>query len=121
MDEKLSQVDKMRIDLWTAHDMTFVISRKKGIGTIPRFTPCVKIPYTNKIKRHLQQMEERNKALHVSGSKAVCVKLLGMLRYVWRTDVLTKEEYEKVKEKERKSAVGVFGTKSKRSVGKGDS
>jgi hypothetical protein len=116
--QKLSKVDKARIELWTAHDLTFVISKEKGVGTIPRFTPCVKPVYTHKIKDYLFNMEEKG-INRPPGVKAVCVKLEGMLRYLWRTDVLTKQEYEEVRRKERTSAVGVFGSKSKRAVGQG--
>jgi len=117
--EQLTKVDKAKIDLWTAHDMDFMISKKRGVGTIPRFTSCVKPPYTSKIKEYLKWMEEKSMVRPDGNPKAVCVQLEGILRYLWRTDVLTREEYEKVKAAERSGAIGVFGSKSKRAMGKG--
>jgi hypothetical protein len=112
----LSEIDKKRISLRTAHDMQFVLSKEKGIGTIPRFTKCVKPAYTRKIRKYLDNMEERGISRPVSNPKAVAVKLLGLLRYVWRTDVLTKEEYDAIRKKER-SALGVLRQEPKRPVG----
>jgi hypothetical protein len=119
MAQQLTKVDKARIKLWTAHDMSFVISREKGIGTIPKFTPCEKISYDLKIKAYLDHMEAKSDWRPSSNPKAVCVKLMGVIRYVWRTDVLTEAEYDEVKRKERSKAVGVLGSKSKRNVGQG--
>lgn len=117
MSETLSKVDKARIQLWTARDMSFVISRDRGIGTIPRYTKCEKPPYNQKNKKYLYRMEETSFHRPDSNPRAVCVKLGGKLRYIWRTDVFTEEEYEECKREERASAVGVFGTKSRRSLG----
>jgi hypothetical protein len=98
--------------------MAFVIDRDKGVEIIPRYTECEKVPYDHKIKRYLQGMEQKGFNRPGSGPAAVCVKLKGMLRYVWRTDVLTEEEYEDHKKHERASVVGVLSPQSRRSVGK---
>lgn len=100
---KLTKTDKTRIELWTAHDMVFVLDKERGQGTIPRFTACVKPVYTNKIKAYLANMERQGFGRPDDRTRAVAVKLEGQLRYVWRTDVLTKEEYDAAKEKERTS------------------
>ena len=114
----LSDIDKQKIDLWTAHDMTFVLSREKGIGTIPQFTPCVKPPYTKKIRGYLDKMEESGFGRSDGRPKAVAVKLEGMLRYVWRTDVLTREEYD-VHRKKKLTSLGALRQKPGGTVGEG--
>jgi len=118
MAQKLTKIDKARIKLWTSRELVFVISKEKGIGTIPRFTECEKVPYDRKIRAYLDSMESKQDYRRPPGNpKAVCVKLVGRLRYVWRTDVLTEAEYEEVKKKDRSRAVRVFGQKSKGDVG----
>lgn len=104
------RADGARIELWTARDMDFVIDRSNGIHTIPRFTKCEKPPYTAKIKRQLKNMEEKS-LLRPEGVKAVCVNLKGMMRYVWRTDVLTRAEYTAAKEEDKSRAARVFRSK----------
>ena len=120
MSDGLSSVDKARIDLWTSMDLIFANSVNHQLKTFPRFTSCVKPSYTKRVKGYLEWMEDRGLYRPPSNPKAVCIKLGGQLRYVWRTDVLTEKEYEDAKRKDRESTVGVFGSKSKRSVGEGD-
>lgn len=91
--EVLSTVDKARIELWTSRDMLFSINKKRGISVIPKYTKCEKVPYTHKIKDYLQSMEEHSFSRPTDKPKAVCVKLEGMIRFVWRTDVLTEKEH----------------------------
>ena len=121
MDGRLTPTDKLRLDLWTSRDMSFVIDRESGIGVIPRFTKCYKPSYTSRIKRYLTRMEEKTWSRPLSKPKAVCVHLQGQLRYVWRIDVLTEKEYEQAKEAERSSVLRVFGSKSGRTMGQGGS
>jgi len=113
-----AKIEKARIELWTARDMVFVLDRKRGIQTIPRFTKCGKPPYTKKIKTYLKNFEEKSMT-RPDGVSAVCVKLEGMLRYIWRTDVLTRQEYVKIKEEEKTREARVLGSKLGRSVGEG--
>jgi len=122
MAQKLTKVDKARIKLWTSREMAFMISKEKGVGNIPRFTECEKVPYDLKIRAYLDKMETQQDHRRPPGNpKAVCVKLMGQLRYVWRTDVLTEAEYEEVKKKDRSRAIRVFGQKPKGDVGEGGS
>lgn len=103
----LTKTDKTRIELWTARDMQFVITPgvgPDGIGTIPKYTSCAKPVYTGRIKDHVEWVEKgKGNFNRPPGVKCVCVKLEGVLRYVWRTDVLTKEEYDVARAKERDS------------------
>ena len=115
---ELTKADRMEIELWTAEDMLFVIDKKRGIEKIPRHTPCVKPPYTKRIKRYIENMEEKRLHRPEGNPKGVCVKLEGTLRYVWRTQVLTKEEYDAVRSKKRNS-LGALRSKSRRPLGEG--
>ena len=115
---ELSKTDLARIELWTAEDMTFVVSRETGIRVIPRFTKCVKPKYTHEIKRYLMNMERTTMFRPEGNPPAVCVQLAGMLRYVWRTDVLTESEYDAVRETE-KASLRVLRKKLPRAVGEG--
>ncbi len=113
---ELTDKDKMKLDMWTARDLTFHINKRRGTGAIPRFTSCKKPKYTLKIKRYLMRMEERDSE-HAAGDFAVCVDLIGQFRYVWRSDLLVQQEYDEIRKEER-SALGLLGKKSKRPVGK---
>jgi hypothetical protein len=114
---ELTKTERTRMELWTARDMDFVITPgigPKGVGRILRHTPCVKPVYTLKIKDYLRWMETKNPE-KAAGDKAVCIKLEGMLRYVWRSDVFTKEEHDAAKDRDRDS-LRILGAKSRRSV-----
>jgi len=110
----LSKVDKQKLDLWTAHEMSFMVDGT--IRIIPRFTPCTKPVYTRKIRDYLDKMEQESHTRPEGNPKGVAIKLKGMIRYVWRTDVLTKEEYDAAREKQR-AAIGALGKKPGRPVG----
>jgi hypothetical protein len=108
MSKILTEVDKLSIDLWTARDMLFMINKSKGVGFIPRFTECYKPVYNHSIKDYLNNMEAKGFNRPGSNPNAVCVKLEGMLRYVWRTDVLTKDEYDERRKCEKESTIRIF-------------
>lgn len=91
--------------------MTFNISSQKGIDVIPRYTPCEKPVYTLEIKKYLERMEAYNPYRPIGSPRAVCVKLAGQLRYVWRTDVLTKAEYEERTYGDKSKLARVFRSK----------
>lgn len=112
----LSKTDLAKLDLYTAKDMTFVIRKGEDARTIPRFTPCKKPKYTREIKDYLVNMEEKHPFRPKDAPFAVCVELEGMLRYVWRTDVLTQKEYDEAR-KADKVSLGVFLQKRQRAVG----
>lgn len=121
---KPADVEKIKVDLWLARDLSFRID--KEIVVVPRFTKCYKPKYTNKIKKYLQWMEGHPIFRRKSDARAICIHLEGMLRYVWRDDVLTKKEYqiELEVENERKrefrnKAARVLGKKLKGNVGEG--
>jgi len=103
MQETLSRVDRSRIDLWTRRDMLFVVKeRGRYPVTIPRFTKCHKPCYNHKHKRKISVAEEQLRRMDSrDNDRIVCVVLEGIERYVWRSDVLTEQEYGAVREKER--------------------
>lgn len=103
---KLSKADKTKIDLWTSHDMTFVVkSRGRYPVTIPKYTKCAKPVYTLKM---LAYMDRMNRQLNAREGKPVAVMLLDELRYVWRSDVLTQEEYDAAREADRAALVALL-------------
>ena len=103
---ELSKTDKAKIDLWTSHDMTFVVkSRGRYPVTIPRYTKCAKPVYTLKMLAYMERMSHQLNAREV---KPVTVMLLNEIRYVWRSDVLTQEEYDAAREADRSSLVALL-------------
>jgi hypothetical protein len=115
---ELTKSDLAEIELWTSKDMTFRINGSMQV--IPAGTKCVKPKYTKKIKGYLGRMDVTGFGRPESMKKtpvAVCVKLRGQLRYVWRTDVLTEKESDEYK-KENSHKLGVFAEKLKGAVGK---
>jgi len=115
-DLTLTKTDKAKIELRTAHELTFRLDKRRGICTIPAYTKCYKPRYDRKIKAYLVRMEAVSSYRPPENPPAVCVFLEGMLRYVWRTDVLTEKEYDVIR-KEKRDALGVFCKKRKGSVG----
>ncbi len=110
MGSEASETDSLKIDLWTSRSMDFVV--KGRIITIPPYTECHKPPYTRLMKRKMVAMEHRGFYRPSSEVKAVCVVLKGQQRYVWRTDVLTRSQYDKIRKSEKESIVRMFSKKS---------
>lgn len=118
--EKLSKVDRARIDLWTKRDMLFVVKERGRYPiTIPRFTKCHKPCYNHRHKREIARLEEQfRRNDDRENDKVVCIVLEGSERFVWRSDVLTEQEYEAVKEQER-AAIAALCEEPRGTVGQG--
>lgn len=108
----LTEVDKAEIDLWTSKDLWFVDNG--CLKKILPYTECQKIKYNSKIKQYLEVMEEKN----TSSGTAVAVKLDGKVRYVWRSDLLNRKQFDEIRKKQR-SRLRVFSKKSKGAMGEG--
>lgn len=113
MSDKLSKIDLARIDLWTAHDMVFVVKdRGPHPVTIPRFTACHKPRYTHKLKEQCDRRSVRWRdepgPTRAPDDRIVCVVLQGQERFVWRSDVLTEAEYAAAREADRATLAGLL-------------
>lgn len=117
MSEPLTEVEKKKIKLWTARDLLFAGKGSDRI-TIRKYTPCHKPPYDRDIKDRLLRMEKNSFNRPASKPKAVCVVLLKLKRYLWRTDVFTRKECEDAKRAERAATVRAFSKKPNRIVDK---
>lgn len=95
---------KASIDVWLADDMLFNNPPGMNIKKYKRFTKAVKIPYKREHIFWLDRMELAIESrMHKEDIRAVAILLDGKVRYVWRDDVLNKEEYtnERAKTKKR--------------------
>lgn len=108
----LTELEREEIELWTAHELLFI--EKKKLKKFLPYTSCMKIKYDNRIKRYLENMEQK----HPEKGTGVAIKLDGKVRYVWRSDLLTEKEFDEIRKKNH-SRFGILSKKSKRSVGKG--
>jgi len=111
--QNLTKVDLARIDLWTARDMQFVVKGRGRYGvTIPRFTKCHKPRYTHKMKQRCLDMSQKWWANllddHSEDDRVICIVLEGSERFVWRSDVLTQNEYDAAREADR-AALAALG------------
>lgn len=111
----LSKTDRTAIELWTACPMTFHVGRGVFI-TVPRFTPCKKPVYTQKMRDDLDAMMRSDPLKE--GDVWIYVDLEGKRRTIRRSHVLTQREYDDVRSKDR-AAMELLRAKSRRPVGQG--
>lgn len=115
--EKLSKADLASIDLWTACPMTF----HAGMGEfiiIPRYTPCHKPKYTEKMRSELNALTRGQAYPLDDGDFLVFVDLVGLRRTIRRSNLYTRSQYDDAREKDR-AALGALRAKSRRAVGEG--
>jgi len=105
-------------DVWLARDLLFNDPVKREIRRYERFTMARKVRYSGKILRYLDRMEDTIGAINEGKGRAVAIKLGGMVRYLWRVDVLTAEEYDEVK-KGQGAKLRDFRKKHRGHVGQG--
>lgn len=77
-------------DVWLSRDMTF--NSQDGFIIFAKHTKAKKIKYDYAIELYLDNMENKSVLYDASFGRAVAIELGGMVRYVWRSDVLTEEE-----------------------------
>lgn len=112
-------VIKARFEVWLASDMDFNEPPGHNIVTFKKFTKAEKIPYTADHMIVMNRMEDMPMSMYQRyGTRSVTIKMAGFPRYVWRTDVLTKKEYEVAKAKQ-KEAFGRLRGKSNGDVDQG--
>lgn len=80
-------------DVWLSKDMTF--NSQNGFIVFAKHTKAKKIKYDYAIESYLDNMENKSVLYDASFGRAVAIELGGMVRYVWRSDVLTEEEMRK--------------------------
>lgn len=114
-------VIKARIKVRLARDMDFNNPPGRNIKRYVKYTQAEKVPYNSAIMAYLNSMEDSLFSEYKeSGVRAVAIFLDGMIRYVWRSDLLTEEEFENGR-KARASSVAKVLSKSVKNVGKGRS
>jgi hypothetical protein len=95
--------------------MTFHAGKGEFI-VIPKFTPCRKPAYTQKMRDDLDRMSRMQ--LRDEKDFWVLVNLDGLLRTIKRSALLTQKEYDAEREQDR-AALAMLFAKSKRFMVKG--
>jgi hypothetical protein len=111
----LTKVDRTPLELWTACPMTFHAGKGEFI-VIPKFTPCRKPAYTQKMRDELDHKSRMQ--LRDEKDFWVFVDLEGLLRTIKRSALLTQKEYDAEREQGR-AALAMLRAKSKRTVAEG--
>lgn len=103
-------------DVWLSRDMLFNTPPGLNIRKYSKYTKAKKIKYTRMILRYLDRMEE----VGFRGRKcrAVAIRLGKIIRYVWRSDLLSRREYEEI-QKEQRLGLEVLRKKQRGSVDNG--
>lgn len=111
---------KASFDVWLSRSMIFNNPPGNNIKVYRQYTKAEKVKYTNKIQIYLDRMENNWFKCEHNRRTAVAIKLDSIVRYVWREDVLSKKEYDEIKEKQQTNLRILF-KKSRGNVGKSDS
>lgn len=106
---------KAEFDVWLAREMLFNHPPRQDVRKYPKFYKAKKVKYTKQILRYLDRMEAKEFEDH--RCRAVAIYLDGMVRYVWRSDLLSQKEYDDVQKKQR-HGLGILRQKLGRNVGK---
>jgi len=114
MQDRNEKLVKAEFDVWLSRDMSFNNPPGRHIHTYHKYVKAKKVKYTKKIQKCLDRMESKR---GTGRGRAVAIKLGGNIRYVWRSDLLSKKEYNEIQEEQR-SKLGVFCKKLRGDVGK---
>jgi hypothetical protein len=106
-----SRTIQAEFDVWLSRELIFNRPPGYNIKKYPKFYKAKKIKYTGSVLKYLDRME--NKGLGDRG-RAVAIFLDGMIRYVWRSDVLSRKEYDEI----QRNGMGVLRSKLRRDVDK---
>ena len=111
---------KSEFDVWTSKEMIFNNPSPKGSGgqnlkTYPRFTKAKKVKYDKVRMRYLNDMEKRGNLAGVVCGRAVAIEMDGIVRYVWREDVYTEDEFKEA-QKTHKAGLRMLRSKPKGNV-----
>ncbi len=105
--------------LYLSREMLFNNPPGHNINRYRKHHKCQKVRYSSKVLSILNRMEDlEGSKYQCSGGKdrAVAIKLGEIVRYVWRSDVLTEAEYDqRVKQDRRK--LSSLRKKHQRNVG----
>lgn len=103
-----SRIVKAEFDVWLAREMSFNNPPGFNIRRYRKYARGKKVKYTPSMLSYLDRMEQSD---HTGKAcRAVAIELGGKIRYVWRSDLLTRKEYDKVQEKQR-SGLGMLRKK----------
>ena len=119
-DERDSKIIKAQFPVWIARDMVFNNPPGRNEKKYIKYTEAMKVKYNKEILLYLDMKEEKSLGKKCDTDRAVAIKLDRRVRYVWRSDILTKSEYDEIKEKQ-KTGLGNLRQKCRRAMGKGES
>jgi hypothetical protein len=109
--------------VWLSKEMIFN-NPGKGVKRYPKNTKAEKVKYNKKILRYLDRMEEKvDSVIRADGvsiedlGRAVAIKMDGLVRYVWRSDLMTEREFDE-KRTAQKKKLGMLRKKPRRTVDK---
>lgn len=114
------RIVKAVFDVWLSRSIIFNNPPGNNIKVYAQYTRAEKVKYTNKIQIYLDRMEDEWFKHKHEKRISVAIKLDNIIRYVWREDILSKKEYDEVKERQQTNLRMLF-KKSKRNVGESSS
>lgn len=91
------RVIRAEFPVWLARDLLFNNPPGQNHKRYEMHTMAKKVKYTNKMLDYLYKMEASSHFYDPKFGRAVAIELDGMIRFVWRADLLTEEAYENVK------------------------
>lgn len=94
-----SRIVKASFDVWLSRSMLFNNPPGRNIKRYRQYTKAEKVKYTKKIEMYLDKMESDWFKREHENRTAVAIKLDGIIRYVWREDLLSEKQYDEIKEK----------------------
>lgn len=80
-----------------ARDMLFNNPPGQNFKKYAIYSKAEKIKYSGKIQQYLYDMERDEVHYSSSMGRAVAINLDGLTRFVWRSDLLSKDEYDAIK------------------------
>lgn len=97
--ERDSRLVKASFDVWLSRSMIFNNPPGMNLKTYKKYTKTKKVKYTRKIEMYLDKMENNWFKCEHENRTAVAIKLDGIIRYVWREDLLSEKEYDEIRKK----------------------
>jgi len=91
---RTKKISEAVFPVWLAKKMLFNQPDKRRVIEYRMYTECLKVKYTPAILKYLDKMEKIAGDIKAEDT-AIAISLNGMVRYVWRSDVFVKSEFDK--------------------------
>jgi hypothetical protein len=107
IDERLITAE---FEVRLARDMLFNNPPGQHYKKYSIYTKASKVKYNGKIQQYLYDMEQNENHYASKIGRAVAIKLDGLTRFVWRSDLLSEDEYNAIN-RERTAGIRNLGKK----------